>query len=307
MPAGRLVVGVDVGATKIAAGVADERGQVIASHRVRTAPAGGRHVVDQISGLLEAVVPQHAPAEGRTAAIGVAVPAVIDRSKGAVLWAPNIAGWQQELEVARPVSDTLGLPVSLHYDGHAWVVGEWWCGAARGAKDVALVAVGTGIGGGLILGGRLHMGHVGVAGALGWWTLERSSDEATSRSAGRNLEAIASGPAIAAAAGMDTAPEVFAAAREGDPEARDAVDQAAEALGSAVANLVSLIDPEIVVLGGGVIDGAADLLLPRIQHLVGDRAQPQVSHSVRVVASELGEDAAWLGAGRLALGPIDRE
>jgi glucokinase len=179
-------------------------------------------------------------------------------------------------------------------------MGEWWCGAARGAKDVALVAVGTGIGGGLILGGRLHTGRVGAAGAIGWWTREWRPDETTGRSARRNLEAIASGPAIAAAAGKETAYEAFEAARKGDPKARQAVGEASHALGLAVANLVSLVDPDIVVLAGGVINGGTDLVLPRVQRLVLQEAQPQIARAVRVVVAKLGEDAAWLGAARLS-------
>ncbi len=307
MAGDRLLAGVDVGATKIAAGIADERGRVVASHRVPTAAEGGQHVVDQITALLHDLIREEAPAQGRLAGVGIAVPAVIDRQADRVLWAPNIAGWQQEVEVARPVSHALGLPVSLHYDGHAWAMGEWWCGAARGAKDVALVAIGTGIGGGLILGGRLHTGHVGVAGALGWWAFDWRQGEATGSPAGRDLETIASGPAIAAAASKETAEEAFEAARKGDPEARQAVDEASQALGLAVANLVSLVDPEIVVLAGGVINGGADLLLPRVQRLVLQEAQPQIARAVRVVVAKLGEDAAWLGAARLAWQHTDQK
>jgi len=299
MTTSRLLAGIDVGGTKIAAGIVDGDGRILASRRVPTAPPGGVRVVDQIIDLLRELIPQFAPAPEAVDAIGIAVPAVIDRPGGAVLWAPNIPGWQERVPVAPPISDALGLPVSLHYDGHAWVMGEWWRGAARGAQHVALIAVGTGIGGGLLLGGRLHTGHVGVAGALGWWALDRQHAGTPSSIRG-GLESIASGPAIARAAGADTAEAAFHAAREGDPTARTAVANAAHALGLAAADLASLLDPEVIVLAGGVMTGGADLLLPTIQDLVRRVSQPQVARSVRLVPAELGEDAAWLGAAKLA-------
>lgn len=301
MSAPSLLAGVDVGGTKIAVGLAAQDGRIVASRRARTSPAGGDQVVQEIAALLADVLEESGTARESLAAIGIAVPAVTDRERGVVLWAPNIAGWQEEIAVAGPVSEALGAPASLHYDGHAWVAGEWWCGAARGAQNVVLVAVGTGIGGGVILDGRLHRGRVGVAGAIGWWLPDwRQAGEARSASQGW-LESAASGPAIARAAGKATAEEAFAAARAGDAAARHAVVQAGQVLGAAAANLVSLLDPELVVFAGGVIAGGADLLLPRIREIVAREAQPQISRDVRIAAAELGDDAAWLGAARLAL------
>ncbi len=305
MGAARLTVGVDVGGTKIAAGIADEHGRTLASRREATAREGGSDVVAQIARLVEALSAESGAERSAIGGIGIAVPAVIERARGRVLWAPNIAGWQAPIEVVGPVGEALGIPASLHYDGHAWVMGEWWRGAARGARDAALVAVGTGIGGGLILGGRLHTGRVGVAGALGWWVMDWPDAGARKDPVRGDLEALASGPAIASAAGTDTAEQAFEAAREGDQRARDAVEQAARALGSAAANLVSLVDPEIVVFAGGVIAGGGDLLLPRIRDIVRGRAQPQMAPGVRVSAAELGEDAAWMGAAKLAAGQLE--
>jgi glucokinase len=300
MDSARIVVGVDVGGTKIAAGIADGGGKAIACRRAATAEQGGSHVVSQIVRLLERLIADSNTDRDRIPAIGIAVPAVIDRGRERVLWAPNIAGWQTPIEVAGPVREALAIRATVHYDGHAWAMGEWWRGAAQGARDAALVAVGTGIGGGLILGGRLHEGRVGVAGALGWWVTDwREGGSARKPGVGR-LEALASGPAIASAAGRDSAAEVFEAARSGDARSQRAVADAARALGAAVASLVSLVDPEVVVLVGGVIAGGADLLLPQIRDIVRCEAQPQMARDVRVVSAALGEDAAWLGAAKLA-------
>jgi len=295
-----------VGGTKIAAGLAHRDGRIIACQRAPTAQAGGAQVVSQIIALVGDVLQQAIASPGELAAIGVALPAVIDQARGMVLWAPNIPGWQQETLVAQPISQAMRVPVSLHYDGHAWVAGEWWCGAARGAADVALLAVGTGIGGGLILGNRLYRGRVGVAGAVGWWVADRP--QACGRTASEGwLESLASGPAIARAAGQGTAEEAFAAARAGDARAQQAAAQAAQVLGAAAANLVSLVDPEVVVFAGGVMVGGADLLFPGISDVVRREAQPQIARQVRLVTAELGEDAAWLGAARLALLQMEGE
>jgi glucokinase len=297
----KLVAGADVGGTKIVAGLATREGRIIASARVATPASGGDAVIEAIADLLRQVLSDAGVSGSDVASLGIAVPAVIDRARGSILWAPNIPGWDTETPVLGPISEALAIQTSLHYDGHAWVAGEWWLGAARGARDIALVAVGTGIGGGLILGGRLHRGRVGVAGAIGWWVPDyREVREGRSQIQGL-LESIAAGPAIARAAGRPTAEEAFQAARQGDPAALRAVGEAAAALGAAVANLVSLLDPEVVVLAGGVIAGGGDLLLPRVQEIARHEAQPQVAAGVHIVAAALGEDAPWLGAARLAL------
>jgi len=302
-----LLAGVDVGGTKIAVGLVEEGGRVLACRRANTAPEGGTQVISQIIELVEGVLQDGGVSRDAVAAIGVAVPAVIDRARGSVLWAPNIPGWQDEVAVAPPIGEAFGARTSLHYDGQAWVTGEWWRGAARGARDAALVAVGTGIGGGMILGGRLHPGRVGIAGAVGWWVMEGAQSGGV-RTEGRGwLESVASGPAIAEAAGERTAEEALRAAREGERRAQQAVERAAAALGSAVANMVSLLDPEVIVLAGGVMIGGADLILPRIQEIVRSEAQPHMVSGVRIVTAELGEDAAWMGAARLAVGQLDNQ
>jgi glucokinase len=300
-----LIAGVDVGGTKIVGGIATREGRVIASARAATPASGGDAVIEAIADLLRRILADAGVPGSDVASLGLAVPAVIDQARGAVLWAPNLRGWDKETLVAGPIGEPLGTRASLHYDGHAWVTGEWWLGAAQGARDVALVAVGTGIGGGLILGGRLHRGRVGVAGAVGWWVPDYEEVGAGRRQSQGLLESIAAGPAIARAADRPTAEEAFQAARQGDPAALRAVAEATAALGAAVANLVSLLDPEVVVLAGGVIAGGSDLILPRVQEIVGNEAQPQLAAGVRIVAAALGEDAPWLGASHLALTDVE--
>jgi glucokinase len=310
-----LIAGVDVGGTKIVAGIAARDGRVIASGRLPTPGSGERPVVSAIIQLLRQVFADAKATPDDVVTIGIAVPAAIARASGAVLWAPNVHGWDRETPVASEVAQALSVETSLHYDGHAWVMGEWWLGAARGARDAALIAVGTGIGGGLILDGRLHRGQVGVAGAIGWWVTDyrragrdRREPEACpeARRTGM-LESVASGPAIGRAAGTDTAEQAFQSARRGDPRALRAVEAAARATGAAAANLASLLDPEVIVLAGGVIAGGGDLLLPVLREVVRNQAQPHIAAGVRIVPAELGDDAPWLGAAKLALDSADEK
>jgi glucokinase len=154
--------------------------------------------------------------------------------------------------------------------------------------------------GGLIIDGRLVRGRVGVAGALGWWVPDWRLVGGKRQCSDGWLESFAAGPAIARAAHCATAEEAFALARQGDRRAQVVIAHAAQALGAAVAGLVSLMDPEVVVLAGGVVAGGADLIVPKVQEVIRAEAQPQIAEGVRVAVAELGDHAAWLGAARLA-------
>lgn len=295
-----LLAGVDVGGTKIVAGVTGVDGHPLAFARGVTPDSGAEAVAEQIALLVREALRAAGVTSRDVGAMGVAVPAVTDPSRRSVLWAPNVTGWDRETAVAEPLESALGIPTSLHYDGHAWVTAEWWVGAARGARHVALVAVGTGIGGGLVVDGRLVRGRMGVAGALGWWVPDWRLAGGKRQHSDGWLESFAAGPAIARAAHCATAEEAFALARQGDRRAEVAIAHSAQALGAAVAGLVSLVDPEVVVLAGGVIGGGADLIVPKVQEVVRAEAQPQVAQGVRIAVAELGDQAAWLGAARLA-------
>jgi glucokinase len=179
------------------------------------------------------------------------------------------------------------------------VTGERWLGAARGLNDVVYLAVGTGIGAGIISGGRLVRGAADISGAVGWFALNPEWREAY-----RGLgcwEAEAAGPALAQRIGANSAEEVVARARNGDAMARTAVEQSAMYLGMGMANIVSILNPEMIVLGGGLMQ-AADLFLEPIRRTVAQWAQPVAARQVHIEMTQLGEDAGLLGAARLALG-----
>lgn len=303
-----LAVVIDVGGSKIAAALADRRGRIAHKVRVATAHTDAQAVVNQI---LELAREQLSRATRPVAGVGVAVPAVVDPASGFVHWAPNLPGWR-EIPLGSILGDELGMPAFVDYDGHLAVLGEHWRGAGRGARHVVFIIVGTGVGGGLILDGRVHRGRDNIAGATGWMVVDPSAANMPMALSLGCLESLASGPAIVAAIerrlaqgepstlrGQPVTPAaVFAAAEAGDPLAREVVERAAQALGFAVAGLVSVLNPDVVILGGGV-GLAAPAFLEAARSAVARYAQPISARSVRVVTATLRDDAVLVGAARL--------
>ena len=291
MAASPHAIGIDVGATKVAAGLVDTSGRVRERIQEPLTSQGGVAAVRQVVRLAERLALRTAPV-----GIGVAVPAVVDGLGREVVWAPNIRGWRH-VGLADAVEQQLRVPVRLEYDGHAAVLGEQWIGAGRGIARMVMLVVGTGIGGGMVLDGRLYRGADGLAGAAGWLTSGACRVEPRQAT----LELAAAGPALArrGRAVDGRAESVFAAEVAGDAEARQTIDATADRLGMAVADIVSLLNPDLVVLGGGMCSGVASTrLLPRIRQVVRKCSQPFAARRVRVVCSRLGVDAGLIGAAR---------
>lgn len=256
-----MIVGVDLGGTKIRIGVATAAGRV---RREAVIPTPRRGPARDLKAIITAI---RATAAGAPiAALGLGVPGVCDRRRGVVVWAPNLPGWRN-VPAARILRRGLGCRVVLENDADMAALGERWRGGARGTDDALVLTVGTGIGGGLIVNGGLVRGAHGVAGAAGWM-----------RIGGRRLEDLASGPAIA----------------------RGGIGRAGTALGIAVASLVSVLDPGVVVLGGGVMDGHGRALWRAVRSAVRRFGQPVAARRVRIVRSPLRNRAGMLGAIRAA-------
>jgi glucokinase len=206
------------------------------------------------------------------------------------------------------------LPVSIEYDGHTAVLGEWWLGAGKGFQSVMSIIIGTGVGGGMVLDGKLIRGINRLAGAVGWFVLDAGCElDAVKERALGSWESRIAGPGIAAKArrylkdseysqsalvslGDEvSARDVFEAARKRDPLAMVIAGEEAELLGMGIANVVSLVNPEIIILGGGVGSNAA-FLLSEVKSVMEKYAQPVSSQSVQIVTSQLGADAGLLGA-----------
>jgi glucokinase len=305
-------LGIDLGGTKLAAAVFADDGELL--HREVT-PLAGR-----TGGDVGALIAQRADElTGRHGcrAMGVCIPGLY-RSASGTVWAPNIAGWDDyplldELRVG-PGGRTRN--VAIDSDRAACILGETWRGAAQGARDAIFLAAGTGIGAGILAGGRVLRGTGDVAGAIGWLALDRPFHQRYIQHG--CFEDHGSGPGLVRVArdfmdgqpGYDgalrragnalTAADVFAAYEQADLVAERVIENAIELWGMAAANLVSLFNPELIVFGGGVF-GPALKFLDRIRTEARRWAQPIAIEQVRFVASALGSDAQLYGAGRLAM------
>jgi len=314
----RFIVGVDIGGTNIVVGTVSEDGASV--HGVRSAPTqseqGAPAVIARIGALVDESVQATLRETGLTresvVGVGIGAPGPLDRARGIVLLTPNL-GWR-ELPLRDLVSDTVHMPATLDNDANCAVYGEWWVGAARGARYVVGLTIGTGIGGGIVIDGRLYHGTSDIAGEIGHTTIDSTGRRCKCGNYGC-LEAYASGPAIAARAvegieaGADstlpsfvggdlslvTAQTVYEAAHSGDDYAQEVVRETARLLGAGVANLVNIFNPDVVVIAGGVTLAGDRLFVP-LREEVKRRAFKPAVERCRVVPGSLPGTAGVLGA-----------
>jgi glucokinase len=238
----------------------------------------------------------------------------MDPVSGVVFEPPNLPGWR-DVPLGSLLSAEVGLPVFVENDANAAALAERWAGAGVGVDDLIYVTVSTGIGGGLILGGQLYHGAAGTAGEVGHMVIEPDGPRCNCGRFGC-LEALASGPSIArearaaVAAGRPTvlaaiAPQaldaaaVARAALDGDPVAREIYARAATALGIGITNLVNLLSPAMVILGGGVTR-AGELIFAPVRRIVRQEAFERPGSAVQIVPAALGEDVGAIGAAAVA-------
>lgn len=313
----QFALGLDLGGTKVAAGVVDSRGKTYPTVKVPTPAHGVKGDVAVLFDVARAAVSAAKLPWDEIAAVGVGVPGAIDPRVGTV-WAPNLPGW---LKTPLPVllEKILRRPAFVEGDRNVQALAEAWIGwgARRRVKNLVLLTVGTGIGAGLISEGRLIPGSGGVSGAAGWMAIERRWRKEFARLG--CFEALSAGPAVGklgelalekeprsligvlakkSAAGI-TAEIVAAAARRGDPAACRILEEVGTNLGIGVANIVALLNPEVVVLGGGLAALGSLLLVP-LRKALRQWGQPLATRQVRVVRSRLGDEAGILGAARYA-------
>lgn len=314
----RYIVGVDLGGTSINVGVVSYDGSRILA--MRSSPTGAdkgpKHVVDRILVMIREAMSDAAKEadirEEGFLGIGVGSPGPLDRATGTVIETPNL-GWRN-FPLRDLVANAIGLPAELDNDANAATLGEWWVGAARGVDNVVGVTLGTGIGGGIVLNGQVFHGVSDVAGEIGHMSIDSTGRLCKCGNYGC-LEAYASGPAIAARAteglltgeqsllpsmvdgdiSRITAETVYEGIVAGDTYAKEVMRDTAKFLGSGIANLINLLNPEIVVLFGGVTR-AGDHLLEPLRHEVRRRAFRRAFESCRIVTSELGNQAGVIGA-----------
>lgn len=309
-----VVLGIDVGGTKIAVGAVDRQGHLAWSRRIPSrADGGGPALLDRLTSLLgeaiESVDDMH-----DIRAIGVASPGQIDYAGGRVVFATdNLPGWTGT-EVAPHVQRAHGLPTWLDNDGNLAALGEARYGAGKDHDVVVCVSVGTGIGGGIVHEGRVVRGASGSAGGFGHLSLDPRGGVPCYCGNRGCVEGLASGKAIAdharrrlregAASSLrgrplDGAADVVQAARDGDAMAKEVLDEAAEHLALALVQIVNLFNPSCVVLSGGVSD-AGGMLLDPIREIVTRRSLPGARDVLHIVPGALGGFAGVLGAAAMA-------
>jgi glucokinase len=309
-----LTIGVDIGGTKVNAGVVDDTGAVLAVTRRRTPSHRPAAVEDVIAECVEELRRGH-----EVAAVGVGAAGFVDHENGTVLVAPNLA-WRNE-PLREAVAERTGLPVVVDNDGNAAAWAEYRFGAGRGEQHLVLVTVGTGIGGGVVLGGVLYRGRHGVAAEFGHMQISQSGRRCGCGQHGC-WEQYCSGRALLHEAreiadvqpgygarllelgggrpeGIE-GPEVTAAAREGDPAALDCFEEVGSWLGQGLADLAATLDPGAFVIGGGVADAGELLLGPARRHyaqrLTGTSYRPHAD----IRLAQLGNEAGMVGAADLA-------
>jgi len=288
----------------------DREGRILSRRTVGVEVSSPSAPVRQIIRLARDLVEGLKP-KASLAAVGVAVPGLVRRN--GTVWAPNLPGWER-MPLGNRLKRVLEIPVVVESDRNAALLGECWRGAARGRCDVIVLMIGTGIGAGIMSGGHVVRGAHELSGCAGW--LSVSLDGKSNSGATGELEGLTAGPGIAntvrkrlqegeasSLAQFDpskiTARETAEAARAGDHMALDIFRHAGRLLGFGVANIVSLFDPEIVIIGGGMA-AAADLYLGSLRHAMLEKAQPLAARQVKLAVSKLGDRANLLGCARLA-------
>ncbi|MEC3973931.1 ROK family protein [Amycolatopsis sp. H20-H5] len=304
----------DVGGTSVRAGVVDEQGSLLDTARVGT-PGEENALEDAITGVVEDLRNRH-----DVVAVGLAVAGFVATDRRTVMFAPHLS-WR-DAPVAERIEKRVGLPVTLEHDANSAAVGEHRFGAARGANVAALVALGTGIGAGLLLDGRIYRGAHGVAPELGHLTVVPGGRACPCGKYGC-WERYCSGTALAATAvellashpgrstvlaretsgdpGSVTGRRVAGAARDGDPIAQRAMAELAKWLGKGLALVADVFDPEIIVIGGGVSESAPLFLDEAREHYAGAITGAGHRPLARIRTAHLGDDTAIVGAAALAM------
>jgi glucokinase len=296
------VIGVDLGGTKILAGVVDRAGAV-GRRRETPTPTGSQ---SELLGALESAVAELV--EDDVAALGFGIPSTIDQRSGRAVSSVNIP--LADLDLRAWMGDRFGLPVGLDNDANAATLAEWAHGAGRGTRHMVMLTLGTGVGGGLILDGRPYRGAIGAGAELGHMVIDLDGPPCQGSCTGRgHLESLASGRAATLMAQEAFGPAVDAhrlvrLAREGDATAVELLATLGRRLGAALGSLVNIFNPELIVIGGG-FSAAGDFLLDPAREVLEREALHPGREFVRIVRAELGTAAGLVGAGLVAFEALD--
>jgi len=316
---GLPVLAIDLGGTKIMTALVSASGRVLARERRLTlADKGPEAVIDRLFSALDDILRLENITPAQLGGISVAAAGAVDLKRGLVTSSPHLPGWR-DVPLKDMVKKRYGVATFLLNDASAAALGEHRFGVGRGVKNLVLLTIGTGIGGGIIIDGRLYHGSSGSAGEIGHMTIDVNGADCTCGHTGC-LETFVSGPAIAdetkrrinrgeksslveLAGGKIaeiTAEEVGAAAQGGDSLAQSVIAEVGACLGVGLKNVVNIFNPEMIIIGGSVAR-LGDLLLDPARQVVKETAFPLAARAVRIVPARLGDEAGVRGAAAFAL------
>jgi glucokinase len=313
-----LILGIDLGGTKILTSVVDPQGKMLSrDHSVTPAAKGPEGVIEAIVASAHRAIEGASITKDRVSGIGVGAPGLNDPGSGVLFTSPNLPGWE-DVPLRDIIQERLGKRTFLINDGNAAALGEGYFGAAKGVAHFVYVTISTGIGGGIVIDGKIYNGFKGMAGEIGHMTI---SDEGPLCKCGNQgcWEALASGTALAketrrridlgehttilglAEGKIEnvTAQIVHSAAEQGDPLASELILRTAHYFGVGLANLVNILNPEMIVIGGG-LSNMGDRLLKPAYEVVEKRAFQRAYRTVRFVRAALGRNSGVLGAAAFA-------
>jgi glucokinase len=285
-----LFLGIDLGGTAVKLGIADAEGKVIERRTIDTEVERGP---DDAIARIAIAAGDLIDDNGAIAACGIGAPGELDTERRHFLRANHFPGWTN-VPLPQRLAEHLGVPAILENDANCAAWGEFRAGAGKGARSLACFTLGTGVGGGLVIDGNLLIGANGAAGALGHIAVDPNGPLCRCGQRGC-VEQYASATAVANRYGRGSARDVFDAAGRREPEAVDVVDWACDGLAAGVANVVHTIQPDVVVLAGGMA-AAGDVMLDRVRAGVAKRVRAAWLRSVRIERAALGDDAGWIGA-----------
>jgi len=306
-----FVCAIDLGGTHLRAALVDQKGKIYFRLKQNTPAASDPNAI--VDALVAAVKEcQQQTSDRNVGAVSVVVPGTVNAEEGRIVKAPNV-GALNNFSLSEALSSRLDLPALLENDANAAAVGEMWMGAGKGNRTLVCVTLGTGVGGGIILAGKLWRGVDGAAAEIGHMCVDPFGGVACTCGSRGCLEVYASATAIVrmtiearprhaeSSLTLDqlSAEVVYQAGKNGDKLGLEVFHRMGIYLGIGIANLINILNPEMIVIGGGVANGW-DLFEGDMRHQVAERAFPLLAARVKIVRAECGDDAGLLGAARLA-------
>lgn len=310
-------VGIDLGGTNIKAGLVDSIGKIVLKKSIETcAEQGYKRVIERMAGLvLELVRTMGEEVKG----VGIGTPGLVDAERGVVIELPNLKGWTN-VPVCGEIRKLTGYRCFLGNDANNMAFGESTVGAAKGKRNIVCITLGTGVGGGIIIDGKVYQGSTGVAGEVGHTIIDMNGPECNcggrgcleryvgnkyiSEYAVKVVKKFRGKSKIVDAAGGDvnriTPEAVYRAAKAGDMTAKKILRDIGRLIGIGLVSVVNILNPEMVVIGGGVAN-AGELLFRGVRDGLMERGMKGIVKSVRVVKAKLGNDAGIIGSAMLAM------